>query len=200
MATTHQHTKGAADQESGSAQRPASSPPTTSATLRLLAALRIALGVVFLWAFLDKTFGLGWATSSDRAWVNGGSPTRGYLSQLSAGPLRSVFQDVAGAGWADWLFMIGLLGVGLALVLGIGMRIAAVSGAVLLVLMWLAEWPLARTGFDGAPTGSNNPFVDSHLIDALVLGCLVLSDAGRTWGLAGPWSRLPFVRRHPVLR
>ena len=30
----------------------------------------------FLWAFLDKAFGLGYATPSGNAWINGGSPTR----------------------------------------------------------------------------------------------------------------------------
>ena len=35
-------------------------------------ALRIATGLVFLWAFLDKLLGLGYATPTDRAWINGG--------------------------------------------------------------------------------------------------------------------------------
>ena len=50
----------------------------------VLATLRISLGSIFLWAFLDKMFGLGYATSSEDAWINGGSPTEGYL-QFAAG-------------------------------------------------------------------------------------------------------------------
>ena len=42
---------------------------------RLLAVLRILLGFTFLWAFLDKTFGLGHATPAAKAWVGGGSLT-----------------------------------------------------------------------------------------------------------------------------
>ena len=38
---------------------------------------------------------------------------------------------MAGAVWADWLFMIGHFAIGTALVLGVGMRIAAASGALL---------------------------------------------------------------------
>ncbi|MFC5822105.1 hypothetical protein ACFPUY_44090, partial [Nonomuraea harbinensis] len=34
---------------------------------------RISIGWVFLWAFLDKTFGWGFATPAERAWINGGS-------------------------------------------------------------------------------------------------------------------------------
>ena len=41
--------------------------------------LRLALGVEFLWAFVDKLFGLGYSTPSARAWLNGGSPTKGFL-------------------------------------------------------------------------------------------------------------------------
>ena len=34
--------------------------------------------------------------------------------------------------------MIGLAGIGIALLLGIGMRVAAVSGAALYLMMWSA--------------------------------------------------------------
>ena len=65
------------------------------------------------------------ATPSARAWINGGSPTKGFLSGVDVGPWQSFFHNIAGDPWADWLFMLGLLGIGVALVLGIGMRMAA---------------------------------------------------------------------------
>ncbi|MEU1639921.1 hypothetical protein ABZ440_44135, partial [Nonomuraea sp. NPDC005701] len=43
------------------------------------AVARIAIGWIFLWAFLDKTFGWGFATPAGKAWVAGGSPTTGFL-------------------------------------------------------------------------------------------------------------------------
>jgi uncharacterized membrane protein YphA (DoxX/SURF4 family) len=91
-----------------------------------LAVTRIALGFVFLWAFLDKTFGFDHATSGAKAWIRGGSPTTGFLKGVD-GPFAGVFNWMAGSVVADWLFMIGLLGIGVALVLGIGMRLAAGS-------------------------------------------------------------------------
>jgi uncharacterized membrane protein YphA (DoxX/SURF4 family) len=100
---------------------------------QVLAVFRVVLGLEFLWAFADKTFGFGYATPSARAWIHGGSPTKGFLSNVAVGPLEGTFHAWAGAGWADWLFMVGLLGIGIALVLGIGLRIAAVSGTLLLV-------------------------------------------------------------------
>lgn len=65
----------------------------TTATAIAQAAARVSLGFVFLWAFLDKTFGLGYATTSAAAWVKGGSPTKGFLSHVSAGPFQSAFHQ-----------------------------------------------------------------------------------------------------------
>src|SRR5690349_14676160 len=144
-------------------------PTLTRTAGRLLAVLRIATGFVFLWAFLDKAFGLGYATTPERAWITGGSPTKGFLSSVDVGPFAGAFRSWAGAPWADWLFMLGLLGIGLAVLLGVGLRIAAVAGAVQVLLMWAAEWPLARFTEAGAPSTSTNPIIDYHIIYALVL-------------------------------
>lgn len=152
------------------------------------AVTRIALGSIFLWAFLDKTFGLGLATPAERAWLSGGSPTAGFLGGVE-GPLAGVFTPIAGQPWADWLFMAGLAGIGLALILGIGMRIATVAGVVMLVLMWAAVLPIV-----------NHPFLDDHLIYALVLVGLLASKAGWTLGLGRTWESLPVVQRFPILK
>ena len=158
------------------------------------------MSLVFLWAFLDKVFGLGYSTPGARAWVNGGSPTQGFLGTVDHGPFGAMFRSWAGAGWADWLFMLALAGIGIALLLGIGMRIAAVSGTLLLVLMWAAEWPLARFTDAGQPTMSTHPFLDDHLVYAGVLILLALIAAGNTWGLGKFWANLDLVRKNPWLR
>jgi thiosulfate dehydrogenase (quinone) large subunit len=164
-----------------------------------LATLRVATGFVFLWAFLDKTFGFGYATASDNAWVNGGSPTRGFLSSVAVGPFESTFHNWAGDAWADWLFMLGLLAIGVAVMLGVGLRIAAVSGTALMALMWAAEWPLAKHTSAGEPSMSNNPIIDYHVIYAIVLITLAVTHAGDRWGFGRMWAKLPFVRRHSAV-
>lgn len=164
-----------------------------------LNALRLAIGFQFLWAFLDKTFGLGYATPSARAWINGGAPTNGFLSNVSAGPLEGTFNAMAGNAFYDWLFMAGLLGIGVALLLGVALRVAAGSGALLLAMMYLASWPLAKIG-NGEPTGSNNPLVDDHLVSIFAL-VVVASFAATSAGYLGRlWADLPLVRRQPWLR
>ena len=168
----------------------------TTTGSRALAVLRIATGFVFLWAFLDKTFGLHYSTPTAKSWLNGGSPTKGFLSSVQIGPFQSLFHTIAGTWYADWLFMLGMLGLGIALVAGVAVRAAAVAGVVLLAGMWFAEFPLAQHTGAGAPTGSTNPLTDYHVIYALVLVVLAATYAGTTWGLGRVWARLPFVSRH----
>ena len=168
----------------------------TATAAKALAVLRISTGFVFLWAFLDKTFGLNYATPSAKAWINGGSPTKGFLASVEVGPLQGFFHAIAGTWWANGLFMLGLLAIGVALIAGVAMRIAAISGVVMLAMMWLAEVPFAQFTSAGEPTGSPNPFADSHYIYAVVLIVLALTYAGTTWGLGRTWARLPFVNRN----
>lgn len=128
------------------------------------------MGWLFLWGFLDKLFGLGFATCRDRAtgvvnylcdnaWLNGGSPTSGFLTNSTKGPFVDFFQNLAGNPITDWLFMIGLAAVGLSLIFGVLVKLGGYAGALMMILMYLAGsiWP------------ANNPFLDQHLIYALLL-------------------------------
>lgn len=162
--------------------------------------LRIALGFVFLWAFIDKTFALGFATGRDpetgavsvlgpAAWVNGGSPTRGFLEFGTQGPLAGPFSSLAGNPVVDWLFMLGMVGVGIALILGIATRITTAAGVAIMVLLRLATWQ-----------SENNPVVDDHLVYALLLIGLAVQPEARNASLARAWQRLPLVQRIAILR
>jgi len=168
----------------------------TPIAAKAAAVVRVATGFVFLWAFLDKTFGWHYATGSGKGWIDGGSPTKGFLSGVQAGPLQSFFHDIAGKGWADALFMLGLLGIGLALAGGVALRLTAVAGTVLMAMMWAAEWPPAQHLSTGAPTMSSNPFMDYHVLYAAVMVLMAAAYAGNTWGLGRIWARIPFVRRN----
>ena len=164
----------------------------TSATsvfaARSLAVLRIAYGLTFLWAFFDKLFGWGYATPSAKSWINGGDPTAGFLKS-SDGPFADFYHGLVGDWWVSPLFMIGLAGIGLALTMGIGMRIAAGAGALLYLLMWSANLP-----------PETNPVLDDHILGAITVVALALLAAGNFWGLGKWWSSLDFVRKYPWLR
>lgn len=170
---------------------------------RFLSLTRIAIGFIFLWAFLDKLIGLGFATCRqedrslevmcERAWLSGGAVTKGYLGS-SSGPLEDVFVALADQRWTDWAFMIGLAGVGLALILGIGTRIAMFAGVALLLMMYVSHaWP----GTAGNP---NNPFIDDHIVQSLAIIGIVLVELRRqAIGLGTWWRSLDGVKKNPWL-
>lgn len=154
-----------------------------------LAVLRIATGFIFLWAFLDKTFGLGFSTPSKLAWINGGAPSQGFLkSPAVSGPLKGLFASIASPA-TDILFMLAMLAVGTAVIFGIGLCVSAIAGTIVLIFMYLAEWPFA------ANAGSTNPLVDYHIIYALALIVIAALSAGDTWGFGRPWKRLSVVKK-----
>jgi thiosulfate dehydrogenase [quinone] large subunit len=154
-----------------------------------------------LWAFLDKMFGLGFATcraedssaidfGCDAAMINGGSPTYGFLAFGTEGShTGGLFAWMAptapdAINLADVGFMAVLLFGGLALMLGVAVRIAAIGGAILMLFMFLAAdvWP------------ENNPINSSHIIEMVAFGGIATVGAGRL--ALQPW----LDRRFPGLR
>jgi thiosulfate dehydrogenase [quinone] large subunit len=194
MTTTPERSHVAVDSDEGARQM-----FTTTPARRVLAALRIAFGLTFLWAFFDKLLALGYHTGygqdgtldrfGDAAWINGGSPTEGFLKFGADGPFEGFYHSLAGTAFADWSFMLGLLGIGTALTLGIGVRFAAYAGALLYVMMWSVVLP-----------PENNPVLDDHILGAITLVALALTHAGDTWGLGKQWSRTQLVDRVPILK
>lgn len=163
------------------------------------ASLRISLGFIFLWAFVDKLWGLGFATCRNaetgavdvlcgKAWVEGGSPTSGFLNFGTKGPFADFYQGLAGIAWVDWLFMLGLLLIGIALIAGIAQKLAAISASLMLLMMYTAVlWP------------ANNPFMDDHLVYILVLWGIYLNRNNAMWSLNDWWQKQPIVKKLPFL-
>jgi len=177
-----------------------------------LSLTRIGIGFVFLWAFLDKLLGLGFHTCRndetgaievlcDSAWLKGGHITEGYLKSAAGefgGEPAGLYGEMF-AGWGDfaiggfrpldWLFMLGLAGVGVALVLGIGTKIAAWSAVGLLGLMYVAH-------FDN----TNNPVIDDHIVYALAsVGVVYVELQRQVVGLGRWWREVPFVKQNAWL-
>lgn len=151
---------------------------TSSAVRKTLAVGRIIIGWVFFWAFVDKLLGLGYMTPTERAWINGGTPAQGFIKGIE-GPFHGVFQVFANP-FGDFLFMFGLLGIGVAMIAGAGLKIAAVGGTLLMLFMYLAELPLAL--------GGTNPITDSHWVEAMLLIISAVTLSGDTWGLGKWWA------------
>ena len=145
------------------------------------------MGLIFLWAFFDKLFGLRFATSPDKSWLAGGSPTYGFLTMAAKGPLSPISNAIAGNLFVDWLFMMGLFLIGVALVFGVMVNVASYSGALLMFLMWSAVLP-----------PENNPVLDDHIIYALVLILFSKLGAGDYLGFGRKWNK--FIGKNKWLK
>ncbi|MBP6880874.1 hypothetical protein KBC31_04580 [Candidatus Saccharibacteria bacterium] len=163
------------------------------------ALVRLSLGFIFMWAFLDKYFGLGFSTCRDEAGVvavaceksviAGGSATEGFLKFATDGPLAEFYQSLAGNWFIDLLFMAALLGLGIALLLGIGMRIATISGVLLMLMMWSSTL-----------LPENNPIIDEHIVYIFALVGLLLVNDQQQLGIGKWWSQTKLVKNYPFLR
>lgn len=160
---------------------------------------RISLGFIFFWGFLDKLLGLGFSTCRDvktdvvtmaceKAWISGGSPTSGFLEFATKGPFGSFFQSLAGSPLIDFLFMAGLGLIGLTLILGIGIRVATISGVALMLMMW-ASMLLPE----------NNPIIDDHIVYSIVLLGILSANKTQVWGLRKLWVKQSIVKKFPVI-
>ncbi|MFT4009471.1 MAG: hypothetical protein QM655_05450 [Nocardioidaceae bacterium] len=85
--------------------------------------------------------------------------------------------------------MLGLLGIGLALTYGVGMRSACVAGFVMYLMMWTVVLP-----------PENNPVLDEHVLGAISMVVLGLTYSGDTWGFGKAWGKTKLVQGNPVLK
>lgn len=161
-----------------------------------LGATRILLGLIFLWAFVDKVFGLGSTTCTDPktgkflgvmckdAWLNGGSPTTDYLKGAVYGPLASFYNSLAGSSVLDWIFMVGLLGIGLTLTFGFMVRIGGISGILMLLLMYSSALPPLH-----------HPFLDEHILYSTIMLAIIFSNTEQKLGFGKKWQDLELVKK-----
>lgn len=148
--------------------------------------LRIGLGFILLWAFIDKLFGFKLATCKtadfgcSQAWIHGGSPTEGFLGHAVTGPFANFYHQLAGNVLVDWAFMLGLLFIGVGLFFGAWIKSAAVAGMIMMALMWTSLlWP------------KNAPGVDEHIIYFLALFGILTSNSKPLWTIKARWTKLP---------
>lgn len=155
----------------------------------LFSLVRVVLGIIFFWAFIDKLYGLGYATATEKSWLAGESPTAGFLKFGTHGPFATFFQGLAGNPFVDWLFMMGLLFVGLSLLLGIGMKIAGYSGALMMGLIYLSLFP-----------PENNPLIDEHIIYILLFIIFSKGEVGHRFSLNSWWKKMGLVKKYAMLQ
>ena len=173
---------------------------------KVLGALRLLIGFEFVWAFVDKMWGLGFATEKADAWVNGGNPTAGALWFGLKGPFKGFYESITGASatfaadgtplklvpphtWINYVYMGAMLLIGLGLMTGVMTRLAAIGGIAWMTIFYTATaiWP------------DYNPFYDEHILAIVVLVAIIIANAGAYIGLGKVWQRYEAVKKHPIL-
>lgn len=151
---------------------------TPRAVARSAALVRILTGIIFVaegWAKISGDFVRGGfaesvrETASGRAWPFWSAFLRGVVA-----PNSTAF---------GWFFALAELALGVALVLGLLTRVAALGGMALMVILLLGATYVGPASWDRWVTsGLNAKFA------LLLLWLLFLADAGRVWGLDGRLS------------
>ena len=160
-----------------------------------IALLRIAVGVIFLWAGLEKIFAAEpWSAAGFLEFGTGGSlgwpfvtgevaegtvfnPTHDFWAGLAANETAMSAINV--------LVPFGQIGIGLGLILGLLTRFSAAMGTLMMLFFFLAAWDFAFG------------IVNQHLTYAVVTAFLGLIGAGNYLGLdrAAGESVSPGIRR-----
>jgi thiosulfate dehydrogenase [quinone] large subunit len=159
-----------------------------------IAALRIVVGIIFLWAGLEKVLApdpfsaagfLEFATGGSLGWpfVTGEvaegtvfNPTQAFWVGLAANDTAMSVINV--------LVPYGQIGIGVGLILGLLTRFSAAMGTLMMLFFFIAAWDFEFG------------IVNQHLTYALVTAFLGLIGAGNYYGLdravgesVGGWAR-----------
>lgn len=154
----------------------------TETTLQrvLLFVFRVSIGWVFLGAALRQLPSPDWSAAG---FMSGSPNFSGFFELMATPPFLTIIDFVI--PWAHLL-------IGLALILGICMKLGALGGAILMILYYIPRFEFPGT------------IVEYHLIYALLIVYLAAVHAGRIWGLEGVLSKLgplqPYVQRYPLMR
>jgi len=157
------------------------------------AIMRIALGVGFLYAGLEKIFQLG---------GGGAFSAAGFLKFATLGtlpgsdpkvvvnPTHDLWVSLAGntalMPLINILVQLGEVAIGIALILGIATRFAGIMGALLTGLFFVASWSFA-TGV-----------VNEDFLYAALSTYLAVIGAGAVWGLDGVLARTQVLAKTPL--
>lgn len=122
--------------------------------------VRVALGVLFLKAGLDKIMEGDWTAS-------------GFLLHATEGPFAGFLEFFANSAVTDNVVMWGQVAIGLALIVGAATRWTVVAGALMMGLFYIAQLP------------PEHGWVSDKIIYILALNLLWVVRAGTFFGIDG---------------
>jgi len=145
---------------------------------------RLALGFVFLWGGIQKII----------TETGGAMATKGFLSgpSVAGSPFKDFFNGMSGNWTVEYLVVSGELLIGVALILGVLVRFASLSGITMMTLFTLAMWPIADKPTD-------NPIVDVRTFYLVVFAMVFFLAPGRFLGIDRWLESTKFVQKHQKL-
>jgi thiosulfate dehydrogenase [quinone] large subunit len=163
------------------------------------ALLRVTAGVVMLWAGLEKLIGtpggfdvagfFKFGTAGSLAWpFVTGEPAKDAVFNPLHGFWVGLADNAAAVQAIDFLVVFGELAIGICLILGLATRFAAICGALMMGLFFLATWNFAYG------------VVNQQLTYLVVFLAIAGIGAGKYYGLDGFAAETRFARDHPSLR
>jgi thiosulfate dehydrogenase [quinone] large subunit len=150
---------------------------------RGVALLRIVVGIIFLWAGLEKLLApqafdasgfLKFATAGTLGWpFVTGEVAEGTVFNPTQGLWLALADNQGAMSIVNVLVPLGQVGIGISLILGLLTRFGATMGALMMAFFFIAAWDFAYG------------VVNQHLAYALI--CLTIAGigAGRYYGLDG---------------
>jgi len=144
---------------------------------RWLFLLRVSMGWLMFYAGITKVLDPEWTA------VGYGANAKTFQG------LFEFFVSPANIGWVNFVNEWGLTLLGVSLILGIGVRLSSMLGAVLMMFYYfpILEFPYA---------GEHSYIIDDHIIYALVLAFFAAVRAGRYVGME-EWFGRTFLSRFP---
>ena len=143
--------------------------------------LRISMGWMFFYSGITKVMNPDWTAAG---YLNAAKTFTGFYGWLASPGIMPIINFVN-----EW----GQLLLGISLILGIGVRLSSVLGAILMAFYYfpILDFPYPNT---------HSFIVDEHVIYAFALLTLAALKVGRIWGLENWCSNLPICSKFPKLR
>lgn len=146
-----------------------------------VALVRIAVGIIFLWAGLEKVFGSGpegFSAAGFLGHATGGTLGWPFVAPGTEGPFNPTVDlwvglstNTGAMAIINFLVPYGQIGIGLSLILGLFTRFAAATGTLMMLLFFVAAWDFEFG------------IVNQHLTYAFVTFLLGYLGSGNYYGL-----------------
>ena len=143
--------------------------------------LRISTGWLMFYAGITKVLNPEWSAAG---YLRDAKTFVGFFQWLTNPGILPIVNFVN-----EW----GLTLLGISLILGIGVRLSSILGAILMLFYY---FPI----LDFPYPNPHSFLVDEHIIYAFVLLLFASLRAGRVWGLENWCSNLPICSKFPRLR